>query len=842
MKSCEKNFGGNRRNMMAIPELKQQLRVEDPRLLTGRGRYVDDLNLDGQVFMGIVKSPFAHAKIVSIDFSKIRSSPDFVDCLTGEDLLKAGVAPVTLNPWPQQRRAARYHLAVGKVRFVGEPVAAILVRNKSSVEDLVEQVEVEYEQLPAVITIEDSKQRKQLVYDDWNDNVSQETSEESGDTEKAIASAVYVVNVKEGIRRQQAAPIEPHAVLVSYDKERDGFEVRSTVQSVHGHQNVLANELKIPRQKFHVKVWDVGGGFGSKGGPSYPWPVLACLFAKRTGLPVKWTATRTEEFQEAAAGRDEYCGLTLACNKDGKMIALKGTIECDVGVSGTQAHMPSLTMWTMSGAYDIPNVDLKVRAYVTNKMPIGPVRGAGAPEGCYFIERAVEIMAKKVGKDPIEFRKLNMTKESKKKTDEKEECQLLDLLAEDAKYDDLLQWRSRLNSAFRDSRSKLVGGIGISVRGSEESDDYDEEEEEGAKWSPGGSSQSSWQNSPSSQSGGSSSAGGWSGSGSSSSSTWQGNSSSGGSSSQGGESGSGAFSFTTESAKVVLQKNGDVIVYTGSSPHGQGEETTFAQLASQELETPIEKIRVVWGDTGLIPFGVGTFGSRSAAIGGSAVVEASRKLKSKLLERAAEALAADQISLQLNPGFIIVDTSRPSESQLTVQEVFERLGTTELTADSKFTAKAMSYSSGAHLCAVTLDVETGKVKVSKYVVVEDCGRMINRLVVEGQIHGGVIHGIGGSLLEELAYDSDGNLLEVTFGDYSIPSSMDSPDVEVYHKTTPSTATLDGVKGVGESGTIGSYAAVMNALNDALSQVRSDARVDIAPALPEQVFNALVSKT
>jgi len=681
---------------------------------------------------------------------------------------------------------------------------------------------VEYEPLPVVTTIEESKQKKQLLYDDWLDNISQEAEEKEGSADEAIASAAHVVKVREGIKRQVAAPIEPHAVLVSYDKIKDNFEVNSTVQSVHGLQNVLATELKLPRQKFHVRVMDVGGGFGSKGGPSYPWPFLACLFARKTGLPVKWTATRTEEFLEAAAGRDEYCDLTIACDKNGKIIALKGNIDCDVGVSGTQSHMPSMTMWTMSGAYDIPNIDLKVRSYVTNKMPIGPVRGAGGPEGCYFIERAAEILAKKAGMDPFAFRRLNLPKP--KELDAQEgDGSLLDILEKSAHYHDLLKWQSQLNSEFQQSRSMVVGGIGISVRG-------EEAEEEEEDWSPGEGS-SSWQNSSENQSG----SGNWSAGGNSS--NWQKNNEN--SSEEGSESegGGGAFSFTTESAKAALQINGDLLVYTGSSPQGQGEETTFAQLASEELGVSIERIRVIWGDTQLIPFGVGTFGSRSGAIGGSAVVEACRKLKAKLLEKASESLGVKRGSLVVNPGPLFLDISKPKASQITVRDLFEKLGVTELSGGSRFTAKSMSYSSGAHLCALTLDMESGIVKIWKYVVVEDCGRMINEAVVDGQLHGGVLHGIGGALLEELVYDSDGNLLSTNFGDYMIPTATDSPSFEIFHKITPSTTNLDGVKGVGESGTIGSYGAVLNALNNALSQVRGGMEVNIAPALPDAIFLA-----
>jgi aerobic carbon-monoxide dehydrogenase large subunit len=807
--------------------------VEDPRLLTGKGRFVDDLNAKGQAFMGLVLSPFAHAKIASIDFTKARASPDFIDALTGEDLLKAGVSTVNQNPWPPQRRAKRYHLAVGRVRFVGEPVAAILVKTKSSLEDLLEEVEVEYEPLPVVTTIEESKQKKQLLYDDWLDNISQEAEENEGNADQAIASAAHVVQVQEGIKRQVAAPIEPHAVLVSYDKIKDIFEVNSTVQSAHGLQNVLATELKLPRQKFHVRVMDVGGGFGSKGGPSYPWPFLACMFARKTGLPIKWTATRTEEFLQAAAGRDEYCDLTIGCDKNGKIIALKGTIDCDMGVSGTQTHMPSMTMWTMSGAYDIPNIDLKVRSYVTNKMPIGPVRGAGGPEGCYFIERAVEILAKKAGMDPFAFRLLNLPKQKEPGAKEGDGS-LLDILERSAHYYDLLKWQSQLNSEFKQSRSMIVGGIGISVRGEEA-----EEEEDEKDWSSGAGSSSwqnssnkggsSWQNSPENQSRG----GNWPTGGDSTGGQRNKDSSDRGPELEGGI---GTFSFNTESAKAVLQINGDLLVYTGSSPQGQGEETTFAQLASEELGVDIDQIRVIWGDTWLIPFGVGTFGSRSGAIGGSAVVEACRKLKTKLLEKASESLGVRKSSLMLNPGPLILDTLKPEAFQITVRDLFEKLGVTELSSESRFTATSMSYSSGAHLCALTLDVESGMVKIWKYIIVEDCGRMINEAVVDGQLHGGVLHGIGGALLEELVYDSDGNLLSTNFSDYMIPTATESPNFEIFHKITPSTANLDGVKGVGESGTIGSYGAVLNALNDALSQA-GHVEVNIAPALPDAVFLA-----
>ncbi|MGD0636746.1 MAG: xanthine dehydrogenase family protein molybdopterin-binding subunit [Nitrososphaerales archaeon] len=787
-------------------------RVEDPRFLTGAARFLDDVKEEGTAYMGFVHSPHPRARIKSIDLSMVRSSPAFIASLTGEDLIKAGIRPVAQNPWPRQRAAKRYHLAVDEVRFAGEPVAAILVSDAYSVEDLLEQVEVEYEPLPAVVTIEESKKGEILVYDDWKDNVSQTAEQRKGDPDRAISAAPHVIRRLLGIGRQAGAPIETHCVLVSYDRKRERFEVSATLQSVHGLQGQLASEFGLPKKRFHVKVVDVGGGFGSKGGQSYPWPLVACLFAKQTGLTVKWTASRMEEFLEGAAGRDEYCDVTLACDRDGKIVALKGRIECDMGVSGTQAHMPSLSMWTMAGPYDIPNLDLDVTAYVTNKMPSGPVRGAGAPEGCYFIERAMDEMAREIGLDPLELRRRNVV--GPERSDGVDYQALMDTLARSSKYDELLRQRDEFNSGFMAGMSsgpRLVMGIGMSLRGgSEDEDDDDEGGWEGEQGEGGGGQD--W-SAPQQGTGGPAE-------------EWA------------SESAEVELSFMSEWGKVALDSGGQLTVYTGSSPHGQGHETTFAQLASEELGIPIDRIRVVWGDTDLVPFGVGTFGSRSAATGGSAVVDASRKLKARLLEIASKVLRVDKKSIAFAGG-AIVEASRPKIVIATAPEILEKAGEKEVSADSTFTLGSMSYSSGVHLCALILDAETGVVsKIPKYVVVEDCGRMINAAIVEGQIRGGVAHGVSGCLFEGLRYDELGNLLTSTFADYAIPTSMDSPEIQVFHRVTPSTVALNGVKGVGESGTNGSYAAVMNALNDALSRVRPGAQVNTAAATPDSIFASL----
>jgi aerobic carbon-monoxide dehydrogenase large subunit len=769
---------------------EEPLRTEDIRLMNGTGHYVEDFRFENQAFMSLVHSPSAHAKIKKVDLSKVRSSPDYIAALTGEDLVKEGVGLIGQGLLPSSRPWKRYHLALGEVRFVGEPVVAILAKDRASAEDLAEQVDIEYEQLPVVATLEDAKKGKALVYSDWKDNLSQIIAQKKGDADKAISSAAHVIKVQEGIKRQDAAPMETHSIVVSYDKNRDAFEVYATVQSVHQFLDTLSSELKLPKSKFHVKVMDMGGGFGSKGGPETPWSLLACLFAKRTGLTVRFAATRTEEFLESAPGRDEYCALTMACDKDGKIVALKANLESDVGVPGGTAFMPVATVGSMPGPYEIPNLDLKAQSYVTNKMPVGPVRGAGMPEGCYFLERAIEIMAKKAGLDPIEFRRRNVVAPKSPTTEDYRS--LLDLLVESSDYEGIRRWRDEYNSRHMDENGKhtRVAGIGISLNGGE------------VRLSVRAI--------------------------------------------LGGISLKGVIAiirllprlrdFNSETAKVALNKRGEVLVFTGSSPHGQGHETAFAQLASEELGVPFEKVQVKWGDSVLIPKGVGTFGSRSASAGGSAVVEASRKLKSDLVKRAAKIVETDARLLDIRNGSF-VEAKRPENVFMELGEILDRLGLSEISASSKYSARSMAHSSGVHLCALTLDSETGFVRIERYAIAEDSGRIINKAIVEGQLHGGVVNGVGGALLEEMVHDDSGNLLTTNFMDYSIPCATDSPNIEIFHKVTPS-SSLNQTKGVGESGTIASYAAVLNALNDALSQFKEAREVNIAPAAPQIVHSAV----
>jgi aerobic carbon-monoxide dehydrogenase large subunit len=741
-------------------------RLEDRRLITGAGRYVDDLKMENQAYLGIVRSPYAHAKILSVDFSKAKASPDFIAGITGEDLLKENIQP--LMEWADQKPANRYQLAVKKARYAGEAVAAILVKNRYAVEDLLEEVAVEYEELPLVISIDEAKARKSLVYEEWGDNVAYKTEIKRGDADGAITSAAHVVKTRMGIARQAGAPIEPRAVIVSYDAQKDLYEIHGTVQSANRLQNYMSTELQIPKEHLHVIVEDVGGGFGSKGAQSYPENSLAIILAKRTGLPVKWVSTRTEDLVESGAGRDEYCDLVLACDKEGKILALKANVECDGGVTGTLGRMVVLTMNLMPGCYKIPNLDLKGTLYATNKGTIGPVRGAGRPEAAYFIERAIGMMAQKIGVDPFELRRRNLIQPNEfpyvngsgSTYDSGNFPKLLDVLAEGSSYDDLLRWKKQVNQ----TKNGIFAGVGISI----------EVEDTG--------------------------------------------------------------SLLTETTRVVLDKQGFVKVYTGSSPHGQGLETTLAQLCSQELGVGIDRVKVVYGDTALIPAGIGTFGSRSIATGGSSAVDASRKLKSLVLERFGELTGKESNTLDVKDGTIWSKAS--GDALMALPELINKLEVNDLSASSEFKLNALTYASGANLCCILLDAETGKFKITNYVAADDCGRIVNEAIVNGQVHGGVVHGIGGSIYEQLVFEADGHLMSSNFLDYTIPTAVECPAIEVLHVETPSTITLNGAKGVGESGTMAAYPAIINALNDALTQIGPGMQFNVPPAIPEKVLSAI----
>ncbi|MHB8567689.1 MAG: xanthine dehydrogenase family protein molybdopterin-binding subunit [Nitrososphaerales archaeon] len=738
-----------------------QGRVEDHRFLVGEGKYVDDMKPANIGYLGIVRSNYAHARIKNIDLSKVKDDPDFIDAITGQDLVKMGVGPIAELPLPGSKITNRLHLAVEKVRYVGEPVVAFVARRKYSVEDIAENIDVECDPLPVVTTIEESRNGKALLYEEWGNNKLLEVSAKKGEVGSA---STYTVKEKFGIKRQAGAPIEPRVAIASYDRDSGVYHIFATVQGAHRLKGYLTSELKVPPEKIHVTVPDVGGGFGVKGAQSYCEYMLACILAKKTGLAIKWTSTRTEDMLETAQGRDEYCDIELSCDSDAKLTALRASIVADGGAGGSLKGQPALSVRLLPGAYKVPNLEITGALLATNKTMSGPLRGAGRPEASFFIELAMDKLARRLKIDPFEFRMRNVIRPSEFPYDNGAGAiydsadlpKLMEMLRND--YEKAVQWKQKFNQSGDKGRRAGVG-LALVI------------EDTGAQFA--------------------------------------------------------------ESAKVVAAlEEKKIHVFTGSSPHGQGHETSWAILASEELGVPMDQISVIWGDTDNLKSTVGTFGSRSAVTGGSAVVAACRNLKEQLIRDAAELFLIDPSQVEYRNGAIFRRDTGELVSGL--WKFIEKLGK-DVSVSADFTARGLTYASSAHLCALIVDMETGKLQIEKYVAVDDCGRVINEMIVDGQLHGGIAHGIGGSILEQIEYDEDGTPLAQNFMDYTIATALDIPDLVLMHMETPSTISLNGAKGVGESGTIGAYPVIFNALNDALDGV---GEVNIAPATPDRVMRAI----
>ncbi len=709
-----------------------------------------------------MRSPYARALIKTVDLAKAQKNDKFVSALLGEEL-KSISNP--LYSGPGHRVSCRMHLAVGETRFVGEPIVAFLSRDRYALEDIAEDIEVEYEPLPPVVSIAQAKTSKVRVYDHWNDNIAASFALRRGNPELATESSAYSAELTLGIRRQAGVPMEPRCIIASYDPQIDRYHLLASVQSVHKLRNYLSVELMLPADRFHVVAADVGGGFGTKAVQSYPEAAIACIFAKKTGFDVKWISTRTEDFLETAAGRDEYAKVELYCGSDARITALKAKVEGDVGVFGSLNVSMNNTIKLMPGVYKIPTLSIEGTCYVTNKTPSGPVRGAGRPEACFLIERIVDVMARKLSLDPVEFRRRNLIQPEdipyENGTgyvyDSGNFPLLLDTLVRVSDYETLKRLKAEKASK---ERKKLFGiGLALSI------DD------------------------------------------------------------------TGVHNI--ETAKILISASCEITVFTGSSPHGQGLETTFAQICSEELGLSAERIKVAWGDTDKLSEGFGTYGSRSTAAGGSAIIEACNLMKAQLLQKTSQMLGKEQSRLKYANGNIVGENN---ELLLGFEDFIRRNGPLEVSA--RFELKSYPFAGGAHLCALSVDVETGKIEIEKYVVVDDCGKIINSTIVDGQIQGAVMHGIGGALLEELAYDEQGGPLSTNLLSYLIPTSTDAVNPEIFHVEFPSPLTLNGAKGVGETGTIGAYPAIFNALDDALSQV--GASLNIAPVTPELAFRAINS--
>ena len=765
-------------------------RREDPRLITGQATYVDDIKLVGMLHMSVLRSPYGHARINSINTEAARNHPGVVAVYIAEDL-KGTVGNIAVAvPLGKMTdgMGVRGPLAEGKVRFYGDPVAVVIAEDRYTARDARDLIEIDYEPLPAVTDVEKAMQPDApRLYEEFDSNVALSAhpllaSGEDIDKvfEQTKADGGVVVKARLVNQRLAPAAMETRGVVAEYKKSNKTLTIWSSSQIPHLLRNILAATVGLPQHQVRVIVPEVGGGFGSKLNV-YPEELVAAFASMKTGLPVKWIEDRSENLAVTIHGRDQVDYIEVGATKDGKVTGLKVHGISDLGAYSqlfTDVIMIAFGFPVSCGAYDIKNIQLSADIVFTNKAPTDAYRGAGRPEATYVVERAMDLVAKELGMDPVEVRRHNFIQPDQfpyksaagavYDTGDYETAlnKALDLIG----YQDL-----RAEQEQKRAEGKLMG-IGISS--------YIEICGFGPK----------------------------------------------------GSAPVGLY----ESARVRVEQGGTVMVYSGSSPHGQGEETTFAQIVAEEFGIPVEQVLILHGDTDSTPEGRGTYGSRTTAVGGSAVFNAVQRLKEKMTQIASHMLEASASDVTLEDGKFSVAGS-PQKS-VTFAEVAATANLSNTLAPGIepglettvfFEPDACVFPFGTHICVVEIDKETGEVELKRFVAVDDCGRQLNPMLVQGQVHGGIAQGIGQALVEGVEYGEDGQLLTATFMDYAMPMASELPHFELDHTVTLTTVNPLGVKGVGEAGTIGSTPAVAAAVADALGV----AHVDM-PFKPEKMWKLI----
>jgi carbon-monoxide dehydrogenase large subunit len=781
----------------AAPEIgRDRRRKEDQRLITGRTRWTDNITLPGMLHLAMVRSPFAHAKIVSIATDEAKASTNVVAVLTGSDLGEA--QGVNINAWPitpDQVAPTHVPMPSDRVAFAGETVAVVVARSAAEARDAAELVDVEYEELPAAVDLKAAAADEVLAHPDLGTNKSAlwvfDSAEAGtgGNVDDAIAEARGDgIVIEREYRQQRLIPafMEPRSVVV--DPTGEQITMWSATQIPHILRFALAATTGVPESKIRVVAPDVGGGFGGKL-QTTPEEFIAWAVARRLGKPVKYTETRSESLMTAHHGRDQWQKLTLSAEKDGRVTGFKVELLADLGayVSLVGGGVPVLGAFMFNAIYKFPAYQFSVQTVLTNKTWTDAYRGAGRPEATYAIERLMDELAVELGVDPLEIREKNWIKHEEfpftTVAGLEYDSGNYEVATEMAKanfgYDELRAEQKQR----RESKDPVQLGIGVStftemcglapsrVLGSL---DYG--------------------------------AGGW------------------------------------EHASVRMLPTGKVEVLTGASAHGQGHETAFSQIVADRLGIPYDDIEVLHGDTAIAHKGLDTYGSRSLVVGGEALVRAADKVIEKAKPIAAHMLEANVEDIEFKAGRLNV---RGTDQGVGITEValasFAAHNLPEgvepgIDADATFDPVNFNYPHGTHLCAVEVDTETGRVKMRKYTCVDDIGNVVNPLIVAGQVHGGLVQGIAQALWEEAVHDGSGTLVSASFVDYLVPTAADTISFDVDHNTTPALTNTLGTKGVGEAGTIASTPAVVNAVVDAVRQFGvSDIQM---PCTPERVWRAI----
>ncbi|PBB69195.1 carbon monoxide dehydrogenase [Mesorhizobium sp. WSM4312] len=766
-------------------------RKEDKRFITGAGRYVDDMVVPGMKHAAFVRSPHAHAQIKKIDVKRAQAMPGVIGVLTGKDLKADGIgnlicgwmihskdgSPMKMGAWSP--------LAVDKVRYVGDAVVIVVAETKGQARDAAEAVEITYKELKAVVEATKALEKgaPQIHAESENNLIFDWEIGDAKATDAAIKAAAHVTRMKIVNNRLVPNAMEPRAALGHYDKAEDHYTCWTTSQNPHVARLVMSAFYNVaPENKLRVIAPDVGGGFGSK---IYIYPEeIVCLWAsKKTGVPVKWVADRTESFLSDAHGRDHVSTVEMAFDKNNRVTGLKVDTIANLGayMSLFSSCVPTYLYATLlSGQYDIPAIHANVRTVYTNTAPVDAYRGAGRPEATYLLERTMEAAARELGVSPAELRRKNFITSFPHQTpvimnyDAGDYGASLDAAM---KASDYAGFAKRKAAA---AKKGLLRGIGMSCY------------IEACGIAPSAAV---------------------------------------------GSLGAGVGLW--ESAEVRVNAVGTIEVLTGSHSHGQGHETTFAQLVNQRFGVPIDSVSIVHGDTDKVQMGMGTYGSRSGAVGMSAISKALDKVEAKAKKIAAHLLEADEGDIVIENGELKVagtDKNVPwFQVALAAYTAHNLPAGMEpgLKETAFYDPSNFTFPAGCYICEVEIEPETGTTEIVQFVAADDFGNIINPMIVEGQVHGGIAQGIGQALLEGAHYDASGQLLTASYMDYTMPRAGDLPSFKVSTSNTPCPGNPLGIKGCGEAGAIGSPPAVINAITDAIGIA------DIAmPASPPTVWAAI----
>jgi aerobic carbon-monoxide dehydrogenase large subunit len=762
-------------NMLGLP-IK---RGEDPRLVSGSGAYLEDLVLPGLVHVVFARSPHAHARLGRIDVSAARSMPGVLAVLTAADVDAAQFAelPGDWPPFEENNPPPNKMLARDKVRYVGEAIAAVVATSRPEAFDAIDAIDIEYEPLPAVSNPEAAlAPDAPLLYEQFGTNLAHRMSKSGGDVEAAFNRPdVRIIRARFENPRVLPVPMETRGAAASFDAGTGELTFWASTQFPHSFRSNLAKMLDIPEHSVRVIAPDVGGGFGAKIDFTAE-DVLTAHLATRLHRPVRWVELRRENFLNMVHGRGQIDYVEAATTPDGEIVGLKVRAIADLGgkYNFTTPGIATLTPVVLPGPYRTPNIEFVLEGVYTNKTPVGAYRGAGRPEATYLVERIVDVVADELKLDAAEVRRKNFIP-----TDQFPYVTPIGTSYDSGDYEPALE-RLLSMAGYEALRSK----------------------------------QAAWRNDPTRP-----------------------------------LIGIGISAYLEicafgpwESATLRVEPSGKVTLLAGTAPHGQGHMTPFRQIVADQLGVPLEDIRVLFNDTGRVPTGVGTFGSRSAAVGGSAVLGASERVRDKVIRIAADALEAAPSDVEIAQGRIGVRGVPDRSTTLGAIAARAYSGNVPegdepgLEANRFFKPDGETFPFGMHLAVVEIERDTGRVNLVRYLAVDDCGRVLNPMMVDGQRHGGIAQGVGQALFEEARYDESGQLTTSTLGDYPLPRAADFPDFELDRTVTPTPRNPLGAKGIGEAGTIGSTPAIMNAVVDALSHL-GVTHVDM-PARPERIWRIL----